>query len=357
MKFTKLLKKNKEIQGLAALSILTLSGCGPQSPDFSILGASQGTFQGSVANNKVDLLFVIDNSGSMLTKQENLKNGFGSFANVFVNKGFDFNIAIVTTDIRSNPTGQEGMFQGLPKVITNTPGFVTAFGNNVVVGAAGDPNAKALDAINLSLSPGLLGGANTGFVRPDAHLAVIALSDADDNDSAASPANVVSFLNGLKPDKFDVLSRTYKKNFTVSGVVVQAMNDPDCYDMDKDGFVDNDGDADGVPDVFLYEEGIKFKALAAATNGSIASICKADFSPGLTQISQRIAEAITEIPLGTVPNPATIVVTFNGTPVPGDATDGWTYSSTGNKIVFHGNSIPQDNTSIGINYIPNDIIR
>jgi len=40
-----------------------------------------------------------------------------------------------------------------------------------------------------------------------------------------------------------------------------------------------------------------------------------------------------------------------------DATNGWTYSSSGNKIVFHGSAIPSDNTSIGIDYTPNDIIR
>ena len=92
-------------------------------------------------------------------------------------------------------------------------------------------------------------------------------------------------------------------------------------------------------------------------NGSIANICAANFSTGLSQISQRIAEAITEIPLGRAPDASTIQILFNGSVVPQSATDGWTYDATGNKIVFHGNYIPRDNTSISINYTPADIIR
>jgi len=149
----------------------------------------------------------------------------------------------------------------------------------------------------------------------------------------------LSFLQALKPDKFDVLSRTYKKNFTVSAVGVNSIADPDCA---------------ALP---LIEEAVKLKQLVADTNGSFASICAANFSPGLATISQRIAEAITEIPLARVPDISTIVVTFNGAAVPNDITNGYTYTATGNKIVFHGTWIPQDNTSIAINFIPSDIIR
>lgn len=355
-------KKGSRYKALTLASSLALASCGPKAANLSILPASLGAFQGSTANNKVDILWVIDNSGSMLTKQQNLAAGFNSFANVFVNKGFNFNMAIVTSDIRPpdpNPAlnGQEGVFQGVPSVISHTtPNFAALFQANIAVGQGGDSQAKELDAIVMSTGA-LLNTTNAGFLRSDAHLAVIILSDADDNDSAATTAATLAHLNTLKPDVFDVTSRTYRKNYTVSAVAVNSMTDTDCYDLDHDGTVDNDFNFDGIPDVQLYEEGTKFKTLVNASNGSFASICKADFSDGLTSISQRIAEAITEIPLARVPMLGTINILFNGNSVPNDAADGWTYNANGNKIVFHGNWIPQDNTSIQIGYIPNDIIR
>lgn len=317
-----------------------IQGCGPQALNFSILPAGSGAYQGSVANNKVDVLWVVDNSGSMLTKQQNLATSFDSFTQIFLDKGFDFRMAIVTTDTRAGPAGQAGEFQGAPTVITNaTPNFSNTFKTNVVVGSFGDPAAKALDAIQLALSPGLLATTNTGFLRDGAHLAVVILSDADDNDSTASVAETTAFLDTLKPKVFDVINRTYKPNYTVSAVVVDTSNPLNA--------------ACPLP----FEDGVKFKNLAAATEGSITSICEADFSAGLVNISKRIAEAITQIPLSRTPVPGTIRVTFNGVAQTEDATNGWTYESAGNKIVFHGTGIPVDNVSINVDYLPNDIIR
>lgn len=352
MKNTALFKKVFRFSVVTATSFGIFSACGPNAGNFSILPASQSTFQGSVANNKVDILWVVDNSGSMLTKQQNLSAGISTFINVFNTKGFDFRMAVVTTDTRSatdpNPLlrGQEGVFQAKPylgttyNVVTSTtPNMADHFKANVEVGDTGNANATALDAINLALSSSLLAGANTGFLRADAHLAVIVLSDADDNDSTTTTAQVQTFLDSLKPDKYDVITRTLKKNYTVSAVVVDVTN------------------AANTACPLPFEDGLKFKELVTATKGSLASICEADFSSGLTQISQRIAEAITEIPLARVPDASTIQITFNGVSVPNNATNGWTYSANGNKVTFHGNSIPTDNTSISINYTPNDIIR
>lgn len=339
MNFYALLQKIEWKRPIAGALILSLWSCGPGGQNFSILPASQSTFQGSVANNKVDILWVIDNSGSMAPKQATLAAGFSDFISVFNTKNFDYRMAVVTTD-----TGvQLGQFQGTVKVIENTTNNMAAeFSTNVNVGAGGSAQAKALDATTLALGTANLAGANANFLRSDAHLAVIYVSDADDNDSTETTATVNTFLAALKPQKFDVIARTYKNNFTVSAVIAPSFPDADCTANYGAG---------------TYEKGTKFINLSALTSGSTASICNASFSTGLTNLSQRIAEAITDIPLSRVPDTSTIVVLFNGTPVTNDATNGWTYSSTGNKIVFHGTAIPTNNTTISINYTPNDIIR
>lgn len=342
MNFSTHKKKSARNSAILASCGLALTACGPKAANFSILPTAQSTYQGATANPKVDILWVIDNSGSMLTKQQNLAAGFDSFSSVFTTKGFDFNMAIVTSDTRSaGAGGQTGLFQGVPTVISGTtPNFAATFESNVVVGAGGDSAAKELDAIELALSTGNLAGGNSGFLRPDAQLAIIELSDADDDDSTATTTDVLNFLQALKPPVYDVLSNTYKNSFTISAVGVNDYNDPDC-----------------VPLQPLIEEAVKFKSLVASTNGSFASICKADFGPGLSTISQTIAEAVTSIPLARVPDLSTLTITFNGQAVPNDSTNGYTYVSSSNSIFFHGTWIPQANTSIAINYIPSDIIR
>lgn len=344
MNFLQGSSKNLRPKALTLLGAALLSGCGPGAASLSILPASQSTFQGSTANNKVDMLWVIDTSGSMFTKQQLLASGFNSFANVFTTKGFNFNMAIVTADTYAPGHvpigGQAGVFQGTPTVInTNTTNFATTFQANVQFPVAGNSDAKKLDAIELALSPSLLAGSNSGFLRSDAHLAVILVSDDDDYDSTATVSSVKTFLNNLKPDRFDVITRTYKKNYTVSAVIMDTLT------------------AGNSTCPMPANNGLKAKQLALDTNGSVASICEADFSAGLTTLSQRIAEAITEIPLARTPDISTISVYFNGAPVAKNSTNGWSYSATGNKIVFHGNSIPTDNTSISIGYTPSDIIR
>jgi hypothetical protein len=364
MKNTKLLEKMLKYSVVASASLGVFSACGPGGANLSIMATGQSTYQGSTANNKVDVLWVIDNSGSMYTKQEKLGAGFASFATLFSAKDFNFNMAVVTTDIPA----QDGNFQSLPypyqhpidtdrsvpfgyvgangpavTILTNsTPDLFNHFISNVRVGDTGAANARALDAIVSSTSTAKLAGLNAGFLREDAHLAVIIVTDDDDGDidfglgSTASTTDVISHLQTLKPDKFDVISRTYKKNFTVSAVMV---------------------DTDTTGCVAPFSPGVEFRGLVTETEGSIANICANDFSTGLSQISQRIAEAITEIPLSRAPDVSTIQILFNGSVVPQGATDGWTYSATGNKIVFHGNYIPRDNTSISVNYTPADIIR
>lgn len=332
----------KLLKLLYFLSFGLLVSCGPPAPQFSILETSQGAYQGNTSNNKVDILWVVDNSGSMLTKQQSLATSFSSFTSVFINRGFDFNMAILTTDTRTVLAGgQESKFQGTPTVLSQTvSNWSSTFQTNVVVGFNGDSDAKPLDAVINGLSTANLAGDNAGFLRSSAHLAVIFVTDADDDDESTNRrAALISFLDALKPAVVDPSTGLSKRNYTLNAVAVDTSNGQytTC----------------GAP----YENGLELQALVAATEGSFASICEADFSSGLTTLSNGIAEVITQLPLKRAPNTSTITVTFNGAMVPNNSTNGWTYVSSGQKIVFHGTYIPTDGTSINVSYTPQDIIR
>jgi hypothetical protein len=344
MNFSKPHKKFLISSGTVGVCVLALASCGPQAANFSIDPVSQAMLQSNVANNKVDILWVIKNSGTMLVKQQLLATSFNSFISNFSNSGFDFQMGIVTADITG--TGQGAILQGNPAILTqNTANLAAAFTTNVEVGDTGSFQQTSFDATLQGLGATLLNGSNAGFIRSDAQLAVIYVSDSDEDYSTNTTTNVYNFLNTLKPPIYDEVTKTNKPAFTISGVIA---------DDTRTDFELAECTLNGVP---YYENGLKFETLINQTGGSEAQICNSDFASGLTNISTTIVEAITSIPLGRVPNVSTIVVAFNGTPVAEDPTNGWQYNASNNTIYFYGTAIPTTNTNIVINYTPNDIIR
>ena len=80
-------------------SLLALCSCDKGGSTFS-LAADSSQFQQSATflPRKLDVLFVVDNSGSMKASQSALAQNFPIFINYFKTKGYDFKIAITTTD-------------------------------------------------------------------------------------------------------------------------------------------------------------------------------------------------------------------------------------------------------------------
>lgn len=328
----------KNFVSFVVTPLVLMTACGQQGAVFDILPTGQ-SFQGAITSNKIDVLWVVDNSGSMLTKQQNLATSFNSFMNTFTQRNYDFRMAIITTDTRAVPTGQNGNFQGTPTVIDNsTANFETTFQANVVVGATGDAAAKGLDAINLALSPAKLAGTNTGFVRNNSKLIIIILSDADDNDSTATAASTIAFLDSLRPDTVDESTGRLIDNYSVNVVI------------------DNQASPGPVACVGS-EDGIKFRELANLSGGSIMDICAADFSSGLTQLSENIAQFVSQVLLKSEPQVSTLQVIVDGVNIPQNATNGYSYVASGNKIVFNGSAIPTQNSVVSVTYTPTDIIR
>src|SRR5687767_15405232 len=62
----------------------------------------------ALAPTPTDILFVVDNSGSMADEQENLAVNFGRFIEQIAGSG-DYRIAVVTTDVDKAPSEWEGL--------------------------------------------------------------------------------------------------------------------------------------------------------------------------------------------------------------------------------------------------------
>lgn len=342
----------KFISFLSSLSIVVLfsllmASCGQRDPHFYIMPTKSNMYQGVLSNNKVDVLWVIDNSGSMFTKQQNLANSIESFVTVFANKGFDFHFAVTTTDVRNTPTGQAGHFVGTPTIVTNeTPNLISKINSNTQVGINGNADQHGFEAITKALSDENLAGANAGFIRDEAFLAVIVLTDADVTSTDILGSEVIDRLNIVKPDVRDPKTGKSKKQYSVSAIVADDLNKQSCIDL-----------ANKPPYGAFLELGTKYIEIAAATGGTIASICDTDFSAGLLNLSTGILKAVSNVKLAREPEIDTISVLFNGVAVPKSETNGWTYDATDISINFHGDYIPGENISVDIDYTPKDIVR
>jgi hypothetical protein len=143
----------------APILLLVLAGCG-KGVDFSIAGTSQTfTQNGGVVKNAIDVLWVVDNSGSMEPLQTNLTSNFSSFISNFQTQGYDFHMAVTSTDVYKS----EANFLNLPSmtqfsdgigptpsgvfvIMPTTPNLDATFVNNATTGinGSGDEHARCL---------------------------------------------------------------------------------------------------------------------------------------------------------------------------------------------------------------------
>lgn len=168
-----------------------------------------------------DILFVVDNSGSMLDDQERLAESFDRFVEQIAGRG-DHQIAVITTDTsgrgeyegrsrelngaaypftaaypspldlsdcrRIEPRIENGCFRGSDparRVIkTSDPDALPRLRENLIVGSCGDGTERGLDAVERALAQMAPGECNEGFLRPEANLVVIFVSDEDDHGEA-----------------------------------------------------------------------------------------------------------------------------------------------------------------------------
>lgn len=164
---------------------------------------------------KVDILFAIDSTGSMQPHQENLINSFDGFiegmSEHFGNTR-DFHIGVITTDAYGFNTPQCQVLGGL---VTQVPGpnyqgttvcdpyaeghrFMTEeddlsdkFSCTANVSAGGDWTEKPVTASIAALQPGINGPGqcNDGFLRDDALLVLVLISNSMTGDDPSADAH------------------------------------------------------------------------------------------------------------------------------------------------------------------------
>lgn len=241
------------------------------------------------AARPADVLFVIDNSCSMEEEQSSLGSNLSSFVAFADAQNVDYRIAVTTTDV--DPTGAQGAFVGTTRVITRaTPNREQVFQENVAQGIYGAVAEQGLEGAYLALSDPKINTSNAGFLRPEARLSVIFISDEEDQ-SSRPRAFYESFFRGVKSDPSMV---------TTSAIV--GTTNPEC--------VSPTGVGDYAP---------RYLEVARATGGVTESICSPNWGQALTNIGQNTFGIRRSFPLSSTPEVSTLVVRVDGTPLPASA--------------------------------------
>ena len=163
---------------------------GPQVPD---------------ACTKVDVLFVIDNSQSMAGEQANLVAAFPGFASgmqTALESAESYHVGVVTSDSYS---GNGGTCQGVGHLVNRPscgahasgyrwfdetePDLASMFACEASVGTGGDNDERQMDAAMRAIGPiyATPGDCNEFFIREDALLVIVFITDEPDRDSSGSP--------------------------------------------------------------------------------------------------------------------------------------------------------------------------
>lgn len=93
------LKAKQQVIAALGIGIIGATGCTGQIPNSFRLAQQSQDFGAQLdINTKIDLLWVVDNSASMDTVQDKLRNGLTGFANKYMQPTWDIRVAVITTD-------------------------------------------------------------------------------------------------------------------------------------------------------------------------------------------------------------------------------------------------------------------
>jgi hypothetical protein len=272
----------------------------------TLFGDNQDVFTQPIRSS-ADILFVVDNSGSMAEEQSNLTSNFSSFISVIAGAESDYHIAVITTD-QSTLRGEV--------LDSSTDDIETEFVAQATPGTMGSGDERGLEMAYDCLQEDADCGPGSEFFREDAKLSIVVVSDEHDGSVSPAYADAVVYFWSLKDDP--------------DNAVVHAIA----------------GDSPSGCGGGTAEYGSGYYEAAALTGGLFLSICATDWASHLESLAEAAAVDRSTFDLTERPVEGTIVVTVDGI----EQTDGWVYNAGGNEIDFDDEHIPPGGSTIVIDY-------
>lgn len=300
---------NKLCMGLLPLA---LSACGPSSGGSASDASNQPTSDGGPTADahmpqycdKMDLVFVIDNSDSMEEEQANLIANFPGFIQVLdqfdtmvEGRDLDYRVAVTTTsrqfsyklmlqsppiEVDMDEEGDSGAFRQ-PEACAMTRPWIERGDSDVAgtfacvanVGVGGSRFEMPLYMTELALSARVVDGVNDGFLREDALLGVVILTDADDcsrSDEGFTVTNVDSVC--------------YAPNLNTPAGTVTFLDDlKGSRKRWASAVIAGPGPGDCTSDLSNAENAVRLQDFVAVTgdNAVFSSICQDDLAGALSE--------------------------------------------------------------------------
>jgi hypothetical protein len=342
--------------------MLRITSTATDSPEFTVPLHGIGTTDSQGDDSylqpdkpQVDVLFVVDNSGSMSEEQELIANNFTSFIQTAVTLDSDYHLGVVIPDVESEWTGKFFSCSSNRFITASQPASEqqSQFECNVRTSSSGRPGAdnkeasleaarKALDYPNQD--PNTHDDYNDGFLREAAKLYLVIVTD--ENDQSDGPVDLyIDFFRNLKGEgNADLLNISAITGDPPSGCPVGSS---------QMTAMENQYDVDAVN----------------ATNGMFESICNPDWSGMLANLGLDVFNARSQFQLSRPADSSTIQVTSCPTctcPAEGDfscrqccsgcatvsqdASNGWSFDGSVNAVTFHGTSVPGPSQCVEVEY-------
>ena len=258
----------------------------------------------------LDVLWVIDNSGSMNQFQTSLSTNISSFMTAFAQTGADYSMGVITTDRWMIST-----------ILTPfTPNVEQELGNLVIQGTYGSGMEKGIEMSHRALSSASSAGPGSAFWREDATLVVIYVSDEQDW-SNPGWSHYTNFFDTLKP----------AGQFVPYGVISDVPGG--CQYQTFNGLTRS------------LQPGLGYWDLIDHYSGSWYSICATDWGVQL----QDLAGEVTGRRMFSLDNPDPIVPTID-VYVNGQTTSMWEYDEASNSVIFAEGHVPEEGQTIRIDY-------
>jgi len=263
---------------------------------------------------KTDIIFVVDNSGSMHVFQNEVANNMNMFMNVFINFGIDYQIAVITTD--------DEKFIG-PVVTPLSPDPVYDIAVQIAnVGTNGSAHERGLLYSYRATQPGADAGPTSSFLRSDALLVFVYISDERDY-SSGNWTDYANYFNSLKGDPAKVIAHAVAGDYP-NGC---SWTDPNT------GYTRPIQYGAGYYDIVQYY------------GGQYYSLCATDWGQQMQSLALN-SVVVLDYPLeeeGVIES--SISVTING-----QSSSDWSYDFDTNSVILSQNNAPEEGDEIEITY-------
>ncbi len=275
-------------------------------PQSGFGGGTQGTYIEKVdafsvksSIPKIDVLVVMDNSGSMNYEMLKMSQRFNAFLQQL--NTTDWRVGIITTDVVNNTFNSRGRLipfdtNAKKYFISSNDSITTAndlFSKTIQMSTGGSGLEQGINASYLAIKNNFDPlSVNYQFIRPDAALSILYVSDADERSDGLNLAlentseNLIQYIKQKFPTK----------TFNAHSIVVKE-NDLTCLQSTLTAVDSSNKVISAVNESF----GLEYAKLSQLTGGLVGDVCQDDYTVQLSFMGQKTIDQIKEFKLSCNP--------------------------------------------------------